>query len=249
MAVRRLHATDLEKAARFSVIGMYLADSGTSFVQHVAILRDDAELRYAMQGVRVCHMGPPLVAGAQSAGVAQPEECTCAAHLIGDVELDAEEIEGVKTWLVEVDKEIRPTNKLRQYIVDPPMKWVEAENKTRLYRRFSCAGFVLECYRSVDIDLIRVADAERLPEVDLETVARAYGDSVRRETLRSRLGIPGDGPWRIVLAGYIMHALNRTDHLIRQIPHVPSSIGERDFYAPIRSAAAARTASPVPHNP
>jgi hypothetical protein len=231
MPSRRLHAIEAEKVAKFSVVGMYLADAGTSFVQHVAILCRDSELRYAMPNVRVWHIGPPLVAGERSSKTVTDEAKCCTAHLVGAVELKPEDLEAIETWLADVDKEDRPTGKFvtRQYIVHPPMQWVLAENKSRLYRRFSCAGFVLDCYRFIGIDLIRDVDADRLPEVDFETIARVYGEEVRRDRIRAFLGIPGPGPWRIVLAGYVMHALNRDDNVIRGAHHLPGSVAEREF--------------------
>ena len=231
MPASRLRTNVSERIPKFSVVGKYPADTGTLFVQHVALLRADAEIRYATPDVQVWHMGPPLVAGPLSS-IAARREVSCTIHLAGTVELDAQDIEGIETWLAEADKENRPTGAfgdLQQYIVHPPVHWVRAENGIRLYRKFSCAGFVMECYRSVDINLIDDSNVESLPEIDLETVAHAYGDTVRREKIRERFGIPDTGPWRIVLAGYIMHALDRPDAAIRNSPHMPKSVAEKDF--------------------
>lgn len=228
MPASRLRTNASERIPKFSVVGKYLADTGTLFVQHVALLRADAEIRYATADVPVWHMGPPLVAGPLSAMNAR-RNATCTIHLAGTVDLDAQDMEGIETWLAEADKENRPLGLLPQYIAHPPVLWVVAENGIPLYRRFSCAGFVMECYRSVDINLIDDSNHERLPELDLETLANAYGDSVRKNERREQLGISGAGPWRIVLAGYVMHALDRPDAAIRNSPHKPKSVAEKGF--------------------
>jgi hypothetical protein len=230
MATKCLSPNLRTRIPRFSVVGQYVNSPRSRFVQHVALLRFDEELDYGRPEIRVWHMGPPLVAGAISS--ASSGEATCTSHLTGLVELNAREIEGIETWLADVDKEDRPLGRaalLRQYTVHPPVFWVTAENGVRLYRRFSCAGFVLDGYRSIGINLIDDSGAHSLPSVDLQTIADAYGGNVRNEHLRERLGIPGNGPWRILLTGYLMHSLNRSDDEIRMFPHVPTSEAEKEF--------------------
>src|SRR5262245_46468813 len=119
---------------KYSVVGKYLTDTGTAFVQHVAILREDTQLSYALSNALVWHMGPPLVAGQISANAAQ-EEPVCTVHLAGFLQLDVQDIDGIETWLADVDKENRPVDVFLQYVVHPPVDWVRAENGTRLYRR------------------------------------------------------------------------------------------------------------------
>jgi len=152
--------------------------------------------------------------------------------LIGAVDLDRFDIEGIVTWLADVEKENRPSGIrgfIQQYTIDPPVCWHTAEDGTRLYRRFNCVGFVLDCYRSIDINLVDDTSKDNLPEVSLETIESAYGRSVTTETIRGRMGISGEGPWRIVLAGYVFHSLSRANSEIRDSPHIPKSDGERDF--------------------
>lgn len=228
MPAKRLAEGAPERITKFSVIGNYVTDAGSRFVRHVAILRSDAHLYYGCQNILVWHMGPPLVAGGISALTATPEQTVCEPHLIGMIDLDADDMEGIDTWLADVDKEKRPAP-LEQYIVRPAMRWVSAENNARLYRQFSCVGFVLECYRSIGVNLLDDLEPSQLPEVDIDTVAAAYGKHVRRDWLRERLGIPGPGPWRIALAGYIFHSLKRTTELVRSVAHIPENIGERHY--------------------
>jgi hypothetical protein len=41
------------------------------------------------------------------------------------------------------------------------------------------------------------------------------------DRMREELGIPGDGPWRVVLAGYVMNALDRPESAIRSLRYSP----------------------------
>jgi len=231
VSAQRLRPDTRQRVPRFAVVGQYGEAPASRFVQHVALLRSDQELGYATPDVRVWHMGPPLVAGTISEA-ATVHEATCTVHMIGVVDLDAQDVEGIETWLAEVDTEDRPSGKLaplRQYTIHPAVLWVTAENGTRLYRRFSCVGFVLDGYRAIGINLIDDSRAENLPAVNLETVADAYGEGVRNERLRNAFGIPGDGPWPILLAGYLIHALNRSDAEIRTSAYLPSSAAKGEF--------------------
>jgi hypothetical protein len=229
--VIQLQTDRTERVPKFAIVGNYVEQTASSFVKHVALLRSEEELHYAASGVRVWHMGPPLVAG-EIARTLVESDSTCVVHLIGVVDLDSYEVEGIETWLAEVDKEKRPYGwgvAVHQYIVNPPVKWHEGETGIRLYRRFSCVGFVLECYRSVGIILIDESSHENVPEVALETVVSAYGPTLQSDKLRLKMGLEGAGPWRIVLGGYLFHSLARTTDDIRRSPHIPISADEKDF--------------------
>jgi hypothetical protein len=223
-----LAAESVKFGSRFSIVGQYVSEA-SSFVKHIAILKNDGDLRYAERDVLVYHMGPPLVAGDFSATDAGESSSTCTVHLLGEVDLDEDDLEGIETWLAEVEKEERPHSLEKQYVVNPPMVWEKAENEARLYRRFSCVGFVLECYRFVRINLIDDAISENLPEIDLDTLAQVYGPIVQTERRRDKMGITGNGPWRIALAGYIIHAMDRDSLEIRKTPHKPTSSAETNF--------------------
>jgi len=97
----------------------------------------------------------------------------------------------------------------------------------RRYRRFSCAGFVLDAHRQVEINLLLVDEEalQALPEVDEQMLVLAYPDANRRRL--HRLGVPGNGPWRIILAGYVFHALDRTSQQIRDRPYQAKPGDER----------------------
>jgi hypothetical protein len=82
----------------------------------------------------------------------------------------------------------------------------------------------------VGISLIDTSAPEGLPEVDIETVARAYGEEVRtRDRLRTKIGLLDMGPWRILLAGYVCHAMNRPDESIRSASYTVPGVEAADF--------------------
>ena len=71
-------------------------------------------------------------------------------------------------------------------------------------RRFSCAGFVWCCFMEA-IDVQIVAPEAELPEVDVETLKRVWGDIVEHRAAPRYLR--GSPPWRLLLPSYFFHAL------------------------------------------
>ncbi len=234
MPILHLRTDTPQNCIKYSIVGHY----GTRpFVKHAAILKGDTAVLFGADDIFVWHIGPPLVAGPQTTAAAAEKGRKTSIHIVGFVNLDADDIEGIETWLSDVDKEDRPlkgslTDVLAQYRVSPPIYWVMAENHTPLYRQFSCVGFVMDCYRAIAINLIDDAQLDRFPDVTIDQVVAAYGPTVQRDEFRNKLGIPGQGPWKIVLAGYLFHSLNRDNTVIRHTPYVPSNIAEKDFQTP-----------------
>ena len=81
-------------------------------------------------------------------------------------------------------------------------------------------------------------EEQNLPDVDFGMLLKAYPEVEREEVLkrltegltRDDLGIPGDGPWRIVLAGYVFHALDEIKAAdLRSRTHTPKSVDEAYF--------------------
>lgn len=216
------------QAPPFAVIGMY-SPLETGFVQHVALVADKAgaDLEYG-RDVEVWHMGPPLVAGPQSRAAACHEQCRCPSHLVAWADLTSEERDGMRHWLAEVDDEMRPHLPHLQYIAHPPLEWVTDEvTGIRRFRRFSCSGFVISCYREgAGLNVL----SQALPPVELPTLMQVYG-SQHLSHVRRRLGIGllGTGPWQVVLPGYILHAFNRPTPVLRLYPYQPGSAAEAQF--------------------
>jgi len=92
---------------------------------------------------------------------------------------------------------------------------------------------VLDGHYQVDIDLLKM-DANILPEVDKKTIMSAYPDADFRTNLLDFWGLNGNGPWRVVLAGYI----TTSDTLLSNVTHMNRnfnaiiSIGFILFYFP-----------------
>lgn len=165
-------------------------------------------------------MGPPL-----------QETGDFPVHVVGDAGLTNAETSQIETWKAELEDEKRPRSRASQYTARPPVRWDELHaerpdaeaviNKnTRVvrYRRFSCAGLVIDCYRSADINILELNDG-LLPDVSLADLCRAYalaGNPARR----SEMGLPGPGPFKVVLPGYLIHALKRSLTAIRQTAYI-----------------------------
>lgn len=232
MPILHLRNDTAQNCGKFYIVGHYAT---RPFVKHAAILKAETALMFGSDNILVWHIGPPLVAGTKTTVAAPEKGRKTNIHLVGFVHLDADDIEGIETWLTDVDKEDRPPGSsiselLAQYRVSPPVYWVPSENGTPLYRQFSCVGFVMDCYRSIGINLIDDSRDENLPEVTLDMVVATYGPIVKR--YKDQVGIPGTGPWRIVLAGYIFHSLNRDSDAIRRTPFTPAGIDDKDFQTP-----------------
>jgi hypothetical protein len=211
---------------------MYAQGSGSCFVQHVALLRDDGSIHNEMEGVLVWHMGPPLVAGSRSRPLTGPD-ALCKPDVAGWLSLNAGEREAITDWLAEVDKENRPTGKFTmwgQYTLslDPEHEWRRDEQGRPLFRRFSCASFVLKAYETaVGRPLLDLSNPDQLPGVSLEMVEQVYGSLP--PAARRRINLEGDPPWRIVLAGYVLHALNRLDAQIRAASYPITDVAAAEF--------------------
>lgn len=201
---------------RFDVVGED-SDSVPCFVRHLGLSLETRDGISYGETVGVRHMGPPI----ENAGKMR-------AHSIGTATLSVDEANQIELSLDEVEAEYdavpRRPNRRQQYVIVPHVKPWRAKDGTILWRRFSCAGLVIESYREAALDLVSDSEAD-LPPVDLETLGRAYPDlnlTRMNPGLREDLGIPGDGPWPVVLAGYVLHALNRTKEDIRRGPYSPS---------------------------
>jgi len=197
-------------ARRLAIVGVYAGES-SQFVRHAALLREAANLRSASE-VAVWHMGPPV-----SLSTGSPQWCRC--ELIGQIELSNEEIEAIDDWIASVSTQYTgfPILPFQQYVVAPHMVWVKSEEGRSLRQRFSCVGYVIEAYRSAEIDLI---DVSTVPDVERGMVEMIYGSLGRiagNPALANYLGfagfddlgVPGDGPWPVVLPGYLFHSARR----------------------------------------
>jgi len=123
-----------------------------------------------------------------------------------------------------------------QYVICPHVKEVRREDQTVVYRRFSCVGFVLEAYREAQIDLLRT-NVALLPLVGLDALKVQYpvfAPLLNSPRVRAEFGIGGDGPWPVVLAGYVINALDRPETAIRSTPYRATA---GDEFFPTRAPA------------
>jgi len=138
-------------------------------------------------------------------------------HVAGHIPLTNDERKQVEAWVEKVTDE-SPISWRNQYVIHPPWKdEYDSNTGVRRYRRYSCAGFVLDGHRQVNIELLDI-DEDVLPAVDRQTIISAYPEAERHPDLLLCWGLEGNGPWKVVLAGYVLHALNRPTNQIRQEP-------------------------------
>ena len=216
---------------QFAVVGMYVKDR-RPFVQHAALLAKDTQLS-GEAPVAVHHMGPPME---------QDDQCLChlgqrgaqeemiLCHLVGQVNLTLEEQEAIATWIASVATQYTPVRikPFQQYSIAPHMKWVIAETGRPLRQRFSCVGYVVEAYLAAGIALI---DQSSLPLAEQAELALAYPQLQRiAEEPRlgkhlgyidlADLGLTGEGPWPVLLAGHVFHATRQQEEMNRR-PDTP----------------------------
>jgi len=201
--------------SRYNVVGQWAEDQ-TRFVKHVALLDEDNRSVEAGGEVNAVHMRPPLEQGN-----------AIKVHVAGHVPLTNDEIKKVSTWIKKIADEY-PRSRVKQYVIHPPWKDTHDPNTgVRRYRRYSCAGFVLDGHRRVDIELLKI-DEGTLPDVYPQTIMSAYPDAKRHISFLPHCGLEGNGPWKVVLAGYVLHALNRPTDQIRREPY-QAKCGDEQF--------------------
>ncbi len=207
---------------RLDVIGQD-ASSEPGFIGHLALAGEDRPSHEPSAILPVLHMRPPL----ERAG-------ECYANCVGSAGLTADEQLQIGLFSDEVESEYQaaPVRGARQYVISPHVDEIRREGQTVVCRRFSCAGFVIEAYREARIDMLATG-RDDLPFVSLDNLKTQYPGFARHLDhlrLREQLGIPGDGPWPVVLAGYVVNALDRPETVIRSTPY--RAIAGDEFFPP-----------------
>lgn len=213
--------------ALFDVVG--LAGDVATFIKHVGLTGSAG--RHSADRVPVVDMAPPLHG--------QDEYGHMKADVIGNAVLTDDDRRKIATF---VDRHAGEHEAFRQlggfallstfpriYIVYPHMKPFHEEDGRYARMRFSCAGFVLEAYRRARI---RLLEPEALPPVEMDIIQLCYPQlaSLMKSGRVSPedLGLEGDGPWPVLLCGYLFHALNRDAAAVRSEPYAPK-IEDRCF--------------------
>jgi hypothetical protein len=199
---------------KFDIVGQDSAAT-SDFIRHVGLAGDDKDPLGMPPVVPMVHMGPPLSRGAISEPVS----------VVGAAGLTVDEMRQIEVFVDEqlLEYEAAKSSRREQYVIAPHVKEQKSQDGTVICRRYNCAGFVVEAYRSAGVEFIETTPSS-LPPVDLSTLALQYPDMVmllENPKTRERFGIPGDGPWPVVLAGYVVNALDRTEAEIRSRPYQP----------------------------
>ena len=225
MAVTLVQSGQSVALPTFSIVGQY--QLGSTFVRHVALAREAGAVKRS-QSVSVWQMKPPLVVGPLSQRANQNADSLDDLDLVGFIVLSSDEIDGIHTWLADVDTDRRPSDRFQHYCACPHFFWKCDEAGMPLYRRFSCAGLVVECYLSVDILLVSF---NGLPHVDVEVLVQVYGERFTDQRFRERMqiGLDGSGPWPVLLPGYLFHSVKRPDSVIRTAPYSPENVTDGSF--------------------
>lgn len=218
MPAKRLDSQPVD-VGKYEVAGLDAADM-PGFVGHVGLC-DEVETAIVVGAVlNVMHMAPPFCRGAH------------LVHVVGYAGLSVDQIQQINVFVDELAleysaHEFRRVDK--QYVIHPHVREPDADTP---YRRFNCAGFVIEAYREAGIELLVTDD---VPPLKLDTITTAYRSGaslLERPRWREEMGLTGDGPWPVVLAGYVINALDRPEDEIRSAPYVAAAGDE--FFPPRR---------------
>ncbi|MDZ7619319.1 MAG: hypothetical protein U1E05_20155 [Patescibacteria group bacterium] len=211
----------------FDVVGKDGDDGG--FIGHVGLAL--AGKSQDASRVFVVDMGPPL------RGEREPGRI--AASVVGAIALTDDEVRKIRTFIdrhasehqvfLHVDRRQLLAAAPTMYRIHPHAEPFH-ENDGRYARtRFSCAGFVFEAYKKARIALV---DLNSLPMCDIAIIDSGYRRHMRfmeaEGISRDALGLAGDGPWPILLCGYLLHSLNREANVVRRELYTPS-ISDRHF--------------------
>lgn len=181
-----------------------------NFVIHVGL---SSEMQNANYGDEISwtHMAPPF----QQNGI-------CEVNIIAWIDLSDEDRDTITDFVALYKEEIEKVRWKTQYIIFPCQSPASPD---RSYRQFSCVGFVLEVYKMIGLTLL---DETFVPERTLEYLCKYYQvPNMRNPEYRAKFGLHGDGPWPVVLPGYVLNSFNRSDKEIREKPFRP---GESDAY-------------------
>jgi hypothetical protein len=214
--LQRIKNSPQTPVGRYDIIGEYSKTGPGDFIRHVGLAVNSVAGIGDNEIISVAHMGPPL----ENSG-------TMSAQIVGSANLTVDDIEQIRIFIDERLPEhaaaVKRSGKHKTYVVRPHVQAEPGRDGTVIFYRYSCAGFIIEAYRSAGIRFIETAE-DKLPLVSLELIMKAYADLFLhgdRPKARKLMGIEGDGPWRVILAGYILHALNRPDEMLRQTPYQP----------------------------
>lgn len=181
------------------------------FIRHVGLSTEQREQLRCREAISMVHMAPPL----------QIETAPDCAHVVGSVPLTSDEIQQMSVFIDELRSEFEANDarEIHQYVIRPHVLPKRDSDGTTIYMRFNCAGFVIEAYRAAGIDLLHTFDDD-IPMCSLQDLLLAYpdvSDHLQNAAFRQReqINLPGEGPWPVVLPGYVLNALAREEEVLR----------------------------------
>ena len=202
----------------FDVIG---ADSDQDgFICHVGLARPQGE--YERSSVSVMDMAPPMRATGQM-----------KSDVLGTADLTEDEVRRIKDFVDRHEGEhaaiqmLGPKSFPKVYCLVPHACPFFEEDGRYARMRFSCAGFVFEAYKRARIVLF---EEQQMPPITIGKIKEAYHREARLlevQATRESLGLAGDGPWPLMLCGYIFHSLGRDPGVVRGTPYVIRAGDER----------------------
>jgi len=206
---------------QFDIVGT-CADANHRRAVHVAI--SEGRVRCALgKHVSVSHCGPPFYSDPH-------EESNTRLDIYGRVtNLTDDEIKILKLRRQQVCTQMTSQKEglsgLEHYYIKPVIKKErDAETNRIIKLRFSCVGYVLHLYEAIGIEFVR--ENESLPLVSFDFLSEEYPRfpaAVLKRYL-PKLGLVGNGPWRVLLASYVVKSLQRSDDEIRSGPLEFSSL-------------------------
>jgi hypothetical protein len=227
------HTSGSVSVSIYDVVGFDSPDLN-GFIGHVALAAMPLNLPVSgPQRIRITHMMPPLHTNQSGLG-----QC------FGSIGLEESHVRSIGTFIRETENEYRAEQQRRQtsgawdpsarnqfredqYTIHPPVREASAD---RPFRQFSCAGFVTFAYSYAGIPLVR-DDELSLPQCTLQSLKVAYAPMQRRlddALFRSEKGIPGTGPWPLLLPGHLLNSLNRRREQVLAQPY-HAQLGDEFF--------------------
>jgi hypothetical protein len=208
---------------KYDVVGKDSSEEH-DFTAHAALCRDDVVRVHRQARLSVVHMRPPF----------GQTDILSPVHAAATAELTEDERRQMATFVDRVAGEFaanRIRKRTEQYTIYPDVRPEREQDGTVRYWRFSCSGFVRAAYTIAGIALLPARQespfsAPRVPDVTVATLKQAYGalaDRLDDPEERAKFGLSGDGPWSVVLPGYIFHAMNRPAADIRSQPYLPKA--------------------------
>lgn len=200
---------------KFSVVGEQA--KGSRAIRHVGILQASASVEIG-DPVAVFQMGPPIAVG-QARELREPGyDEQMDAHVVAWHDgLSSEQIARIEEWLEGIRVHLRNGIRFPYHVLPAYREDLNEDGTMVRCRRFSCSGFVERCYRD-GAGIPLVVQEGQLPEVELDLILQVWGPAgapspQMLQAVRRRIagwGLKGSGPWRVLLPGYLVHAMCRS---------------------------------------